>query len=247
MAGDWIKFEIATPDKPEVWVIASEHELDPDAVVGKLLRLWVWFDQHTEDGNAASVTKSLLDRLVGVSGFCDSVIRAGWMAESSGVVSLPNFGRHNGKTAKNRALTAKRVAIHKAASRVLDSTNAKSNAPLTQDALPREEKRREENKKTPCVCPHDQIIELWSEILPSNPQPRTWGDDRKKLLRTRWRESKDRQNLEWWRGFFNYISQSDFLTGKKTDFTADLPWCLQSSKFAKIIDGNYENKTEGVF
>jgi hypothetical protein len=111
--------------------------------------------------------------------------------------------------------------------------------PSGQDSVKKHESRS--------VCPHEQIIELWSEILPSNPQPRTWGEDRKKLLRTRWRESKDRQNLDWWRGFFNYISQSDFLTGKKTDFTADLPWCLQSSKFAKIIDGNYENKTEGVF
>ena len=98
MAGDWIKFEIGTPDKPEVWEIAANLEIDPDAVVGKLLRVWSWFDQHTEDGNARSVTKLLLDRLVGVSGFCNAVIATGWMVEEGGELTLPNFDRHNGKS-----------------------------------------------------------------------------------------------------------------------------------------------------
>lgn len=140
MAGDWIKFEIATPEKPEVWQIADDLDLDPDAVIGKLMRLWVWFDQHTEDGNAPIVTKKLLDRSVGVNGFCDSVVAVGWMEETTITIGLPNFERHNGKTAKNRALTAKRVALHKAKS------NEKGNGEVTEDALPREEKRREEKK-----------------------------------------------------------------------------------------------------
>lgn len=130
MAGDWIKFETATPDKPEIWLIAEAAGIDPDAAVGKLLRIWIWFDQHTENGNAPSVSKLTLDRLVGVRNFCEHVISAGWMSEKNGVLTLPHFDRHNGKTAKNRALTAKRVAKHAA------------NAKLTPQALPREEKRR---------------------------------------------------------------------------------------------------------
>jgi hypothetical protein len=153
MAGDWIKFEISTSEKPEVWAMAQALGIDADAVVGKLLRVWAWFDQQTPDGNAASVTsalpsryqgvtsgvtKALLDRRVSVTGFCDAMISVGWMIESEGVVSLPNFDRHNGKTAKTRGLTAKRVASHKAKS------NATSVTSSVSDALPREEKRREE-------------------------------------------------------------------------------------------------------
>jgi hypothetical protein len=153
MAGDWIKFEISTSEKPEVWAMAQALGIDADAVVGKLLRVWAWFDQQTPDGNAASVTsalpsryqgvtsgvtKALLDRRVSVTGFCDAMISVGWMIESEGVVSLPNFDRHNGKTAKTRGLTAKRVASHKAKS------NAGSVTSSVSDALPREEKRREE-------------------------------------------------------------------------------------------------------
>lgn len=138
MAGDWIKFELSTFEKTEVYQVADLAGIDEDAAIGKLLRVWAWFDQQTENGNAPSVSKRLVDRLCGVNGFCDCMIKAGWMIEYSEgdlpFVALPNFDRHNGKTAKNRALTAKRVALHKV------------NATLTQGALPREEKRILESK-----------------------------------------------------------------------------------------------------
>jgi hypothetical protein len=137
MAGDWIKFETCTCDKPEVCFIASTLDLDPDAVVGKLLRVWIWFDSHSTDGNAPSVTKVLLDRQVGVTGFCNAMVQSGWMVEEQGVVSIPNFTRHNGQTAKKRAQTAKRVAVKR-------KCNAASVTESGTGALPREEKRREE-------------------------------------------------------------------------------------------------------
>jgi hypothetical protein len=138
MAGDWIKFELTTLDKPEVCQIADLADIDPDAVVGKLMRVWGWFDQQTESGNAPSVSKKLLDRLVGVIGFCEHMKSVAWMIELDGVISLPHFDRHNGKTAKNRLLTAKRVANHKA-------SNGKSNAANVSGALPKEdvEKKKE--------------------------------------------------------------------------------------------------------
>lgn len=152
MAGYWIKFETSTSDKPEVWFIADRLGIDPDAVVGKLLRIWAWFDDHTEKGNAPSVTKALLDRRVGVTGFCDAMIEAGWMLEEDGFVLLPHFDRHNGKTAKSRVLTAKRVASHKKSNA---DGNAKGNAASVTSALPRREEKRRDNielsKDSSCV------------------------------------------------------------------------------------------------
>lgn len=150
MAGDWIKFESATPDKPEVWAIAAALGIDPDAVVGKLLRVWGWFDQQTENGNAPSVSKMLLDRLVGVTGFCKAVIDADWMNDDGVTLSLPHFDRHNGKTAKNRATTAKRVAAFK---NKPEKSNATTNDKVTQEPLPKEEKRREEKILKDLVTP----------------------------------------------------------------------------------------------
>lgn len=130
MAGDWIKVEIGLPDKPEVHYIAGACNLDPDAVVGKLIRVWQWFDKHTVDGNAHGVTFLLVDRLVGVTGFAEAMQFAGWLEQRDMVLNMPKFDRHTSKSAKNRALTAKRQA---------DFRNAK----VTPTALPREEKRRD--------------------------------------------------------------------------------------------------------
>lgn len=141
MAGEWLKFEKATPDKPEVFAIAARLDIDPDAVVGKLIRVWSWFDTHTVDGNGRGVTAALLDRIATVTGFTRAMEAEGWLVVNDCGVSLPNFDRHTGETAKGRALGAKRSAEHR----------SKSNAPTVTEsvtpALPREEKKREELKQ----------------------------------------------------------------------------------------------------
>ncbi|HEN3655088.1 TPA: hypothetical protein U5E37_003057 [Yersinia enterocolitica] len=52
MASSWIKVEVITPDKPEIFQLAEILNVDPDTVLGKLIRVWVWADQQTIDGNA---------------------------------------------------------------------------------------------------------------------------------------------------------------------------------------------------
>jgi hypothetical protein len=165
MAGNWIKFDTSTSDKPEVWAIAESLGIDPDAVVGKLLRVWAWFDDQTEKGNAPIVTRALLDRKVGVTGFVTAMVSAGWMVETDGLLTLPNFDRHNGQTAKNRILTAKRVATHKKGNA---EGNAKGNAAIVTRALPKEEKRREEKNththtaEPEPIQPEDELAPHWN-------------------------------------------------------------------------------------
>ena len=137
----WLKFDVTTPEKPEVLAITVAMGWDdPDLTVGKLLKVWRWFDQHTVDGNAKSVTPALLDRLIGVTGLTQAIADSGWLVIHSTGLTLPNFETHNGKTAKDRALTASRVAKSK--------TNAKGNASTVTEPLAREEKRREEKSNT---------------------------------------------------------------------------------------------------
>lgn len=132
MAGDWLKIEHATPEKPEVLAIASGLGCSPDEAFGICFRMWRWFDQHTIDGNAAGVTSALLDRCLGATGFTDLALRVGWLIEDNGGISQPNFGYHTGSTAKQRALTAKRVKScreKKAVTEVKRDCNATSVTP----------------------------------------------------------------------------------------------------------------------
>lgn len=144
MAGEWIKFETATLDKPEVLLMADLLETSADDVIGKLLRVWVWFDKNSIDGNAGGVTNvtlmKFLDRLVDRPGFAACMKKVGWLTDTG----LPNFDRHNGKSAKNRALTQSRV-------------NNFRNAHGVTFSLP--EKRREEKNKT--IVASDFVVPEW--------------------------------------------------------------------------------------
>lgn len=113
MAGDWLKIELELPDKPEIFSIATRLNLDPDAVVGKLIRVWQWFDKHTTDGNAHGVTFQLLDRISGVSGFGEAMSFAKWIEQKGTVLTMPKFDRHTSESAKTRAQAQKRVAKHR--------------------------------------------------------------------------------------------------------------------------------------
>lgn len=117
MAGEWLKFEKATLDKPEVFTMATQLGIEPDAVVGKLLRVWSWFDTHTQNGHASGVTSAFLDRIACTPGMTESMESVGWILVTNDGVELPNFDRHNGETAKTRALNNKRKADSRKGSR----------------------------------------------------------------------------------------------------------------------------------
>jgi hypothetical protein len=157
MAGDWMKIELELPDKPEVHYIAGALNLDPDAVVGKLMRVWSWFDKHTTDGNALGVTYSLIDRITGATGFGEAMQFAGWLEQRDKTLVMPAFDKHTSKSAKERALTAKRVAKSR-------------NGGVTPEPLAREEKRREEEKKErtprqPKTKSEETTLRQWVEAL----------------------------------------------------------------------------------
>lgn len=113
MRRPWIKIETATPDKPEICAIATTLRLDTDAVLGKLVRLWSWVEVNRVAANDLGVTREFLDKLVGRKGFASSLIACGWLTDADGRLGLPNLDRHNGGSAKIRALTAQRVALHR--------------------------------------------------------------------------------------------------------------------------------------
>jgi len=93
-------------------------------------------------------------------------------------------------------------------------------------------------------CPHQQIIALYHDILPMCPPIRDWTPARAQALRARWNENKDRQNLDYWRRFFTFVADSDFLTGRTSSagrkpFRASLEWMCKAENFTKIREERY--------
>jgi hypothetical protein len=141
----WIKAEHETPDKPEVFELAHLLQLSPDDVLGKLWRTWVWFDQQTTDGNAPSVTQTVLDTRIGVTGWCVALVKVGWLSIDGIGLHVTHFDRHNGATAKNRALTKKRVDKHRTCNAPIVTPSG--NGPSVTKALPEKRRVREEKKE----------------------------------------------------------------------------------------------------
>jgi hypothetical protein len=251
MAGDWIKMEHVTPDKPEVFRMALDLGITPEHVLGCLVRLWIWADQQSINGNALTVTCVTLDRITCNAGFANALKNVGWLIGNDMDFTLPNFDRHNGETAKTRANTQKRVAKHR---------NANTVTGVTPKVLP--EKRREDmfttsdevvvdSKLSP--CPQKAILDAYAELLPTLPQPRMWEGARAKNLTARWRwvladlakhekPHSPEDGLAFFRRMFLYIEKSDLLMGRSGSWNASLDWIVKAENFAKIIQGNYENK-----
>ncbi len=141
MAADWIKLEKSTPDKPEIHRMAVGLGLDPDAVMGKLVRLWAWLDGILQDRHARSVTNVLIDRITFCDGFADALVDVGWLEEAEDGFSIPNFERHMSKCAKRRALDAERQRQRR------DGGHGESVTSVTQ----KPNQRREEKSSTPIV------------------------------------------------------------------------------------------------
>ena len=143
MAGDWLQIRCDLPDDPDVIAIAEDLEITEEQVVGCLVKVWSWFSNHTINGDAPGVTKKRLDRIAGVTGFCEAMENRGWFVEKKTGCCIPNFYRYMSNSSKKRALS--RIRQEKYRNKTLRSERNESNASGVTKR--REEKRKEEEKR----------------------------------------------------------------------------------------------------
>ena len=100
-------------------------------------------------------------------------------------------------------------------------------------------------------CPHQKILAIYKRALPELPYPKDWSGSRASALKSRWvwvikngnlTEKTEEFGLDYFRRMFDYIAQSDFLTGRSGAFSASLDWICKNENFLKIIEGKYENR-----
>jgi len=208
---DWIKLEVATPDKVEVFAIAEAVGIAPTDALGRLILVWRWFDQHTECGNAGSVSDAFLDHVAGMPGIAKAMRDVGWLADDprrKGMLYLPNFDRHNGKTAKSRALTAERVQTYKQRS---------ANGKVTEPALPREDKKRSNP-----ISPNAAFAAFWlayPKKVSKGQAERAWakiGPDEQLVERILHAVERASASADWCKEGGQYIPHpSTWLSGKR--------------------------------
>lgn len=150
MAGDWIKMRTNLDTDPAVVRIASGLKTDRYSVVGRLHKLWSWANEHLTDGQDVPVDSEFLDALLETPGFSEQLRRVGWLSGRDGNLCFPSFDRHNGASAKQRALDALRKKSARETSEKCPDANR------TKTGL---EKRREEksNNTLSLACEPEKI------------------------------------------------------------------------------------------
>lgn len=145
MAGDWIKMRNDLADDPAIIGMAARLNVDEFSIVGRLHRFWSWADRHSRDGHATGVTKAWIDRYVQCDGFADALETCAWLVVENNGVTIPNFDRHNGESAKKRGLATDRKRKQRSVTN--SSTDMSRNE--RDESVTREEKRREDKYSVP--------------------------------------------------------------------------------------------------
>ena len=84
-----------------------------------------------------------------------------------------------------------------------------------------------------------EIIDAFNETCVSYPKVKTLSESRKKAIKAR---LKTYSNLDVLK-VFELAEESDFLKGANNrNWSANFDWIMKDSNFAKILDGNYNNK-----
>ena len=108
----WLKIRIDLADEPEVLALSRVLDLDPDLVVGKLVRVWGWAARKGKRGVVVGVTVDDVSRFARTPGFGEAMEAEGWLSRDchAGVTQLtfPDFHKYCPQTEAHKQDAAER-------------------------------------------------------------------------------------------------------------------------------------------
>jgi hypothetical protein len=196
MAGDWMKFEFATLDKPELYAISRNARVTLGCAGWAVLRCWKYGHDHTTDGKISWGTVELIDTIAGIEGFGKAMEQAGWLIVKESYVQFPQWDRHNSNGAKVRQNNAVRASRFRNARVTLASRSTVTNNASTEqnrteesaaaaEASPSETQKRNAEwiARRPEWLPEGKpwiskatAVELAALGLPKETVERIWGE-----------------------------------------------------------------------
>lgn len=142
----WIKIEHDLTTSPKFVTLASRLRHGRVTVLGACVTLWMLADKHAVQDRLHCLTLDGLDALVDMPGFGQAMVEVGWLRVHEGCLEVVDYQRHNGYTAKARALNAKRAQ----ASRYRHAT-----VTVERDATAPKRKRKNKNKESSSLRSED--------------------------------------------------------------------------------------------
>lgn len=92
------------------------------------------------------------------------------------------------------------------------------------------------------IC--QQVADEYNNILPELGKVKVLSDKRKSWIRASIKQMSktehDFSEIGTWTKYFNYVSNSDFLMGQKSDWSATFDFLVNKNNLLKVVEGTYE-------
>lgn len=107
-----------------------------------------------------------------------------------------------------------------------------------------DKKKKNVNNDKNNIC--QQVADAYNEKLPDLGKVIKLSDTRKAKIKASIKEmvgtDYNFESLDTWNNYFDYVSQSDFLMGRKSEWCASFDFLINKSNMLKVIEGKYENQ-----
>lgn len=102
------------------------------------------------------------------------------------------------------------------------------------------EKEIDKEKEKTSRIDYESILQLYNSCCPSLPRVMTLSDSRRKAIKAR----LNSYTFDDFQTLFDMAEASDFLKGRNDrNWMANFDWLIKDANMAKVLDGNYSNKT----
>jgi len=144
------------------------------------------------------------------------------------------------ETCKRRAIAGSKGGKQK----VANASKCKQDVATLADKKNKNKTNNKNDNYSNNIC--QLITDEYNDKLSELGSVKVLSDKRKAHIRASIKQFKNTEHdfskLETWTRLFVYISKSDFLMGRKTDWSADFDFIINKSKLLKIVEGGYDNK-----
>lgn len=162
-----------------------------------------------------------------------------------GVITIPNWGKHQNldQLEAKKEYMRNYMSEYRQKQKLLTTgkpsckTNSKTNVSQADKEGDSESETDSDNKER-VGC--QQIVDMYHDICKSFPSVRSLPDSRKKAIKAR----LNTYSLEDFKTVFENAEASSFLKGANDrNWTATFDWLIKDQSMAKVLEGNYADKS----
>ncbi len=150
---------------------------------------------------------------------------------------IPNWEKHQNidKLEQLKEQNRLRVAKHREKQKLLSNSEECNITVMECNALD-----IDKNKNR---IDYIDILDMYNDICKSLPKVKSLSESRKKAIKAR----SNTYTKEQFKEMFTKAEASGFLKGANNhNWSANFDWLMKDANFAKVLDGNYDNKTKEV-